>query len=120
MRYVDVRSDELGECPTWDERSQYLLRIDVTCRRLLSCQFDGRQAEAISLAEIPGSFALRRHGELLMAYRRGLALRDLAGNETMLRLAAKWYDRPQRVLAPVRPKAQTRLLDRLPVAANSV
>lgn len=90
MRRVEARADELGECPTWDAHSRRLLRIDVTGRRFLSCEFDGGQPEALSLAEIPGSFALRRHGGLLMAYRRGLALRDPAGNETRLALPADW------------------------------
>ena len=60
MRRIEARADKLGECPTWDERSGRLLRIDVIGRRLLSCGFDGGQPEAVSLAEIPGSFALRR------------------------------------------------------------
>lgn len=90
MRRIDSQADELGECPTWDERSGRLLRIDVIGRRLLSCGFDGGQPDAVSLAETPGSFALRRNGGLLMAYRRRLALRDIAGNETRIELPAGW------------------------------
>jgi len=90
MRRIEARTDELGECPTWDERSGRLLRIDVIGRRLLSCGCDGGQPKEVSLAENPGSFALRRDGGLLMAYRRGLALRDLAGNETRLELPGEW------------------------------
>jgi L-arabinonolactonase len=90
MRRIEARADELGECPTWDERSGRLLHIDVIGRRLLSCGCDGGQPEEVSLAEIPGSFALRRNGGLLMAYRRGLALRDVAGNETRIAPPAEW------------------------------
>jgi L-arabinonolactonase len=90
MHRIEARADELGECPTWDELSGRLLHIDVIGRRLLSCEPDGGQAEEVSLAEIPGSFALRRNGGLLMAYRRGLALRDPAGNETSIELPSQW------------------------------
>lgn len=89
MRRIETRADQLGECPTWDERSGRLLRIDAIGRRLLSCESDGGQPEVVDLAEIPGSFALRRNGGLLMAYRRGLALRDLAGSETRIDLPAE-------------------------------
>ena len=67
MRRIEARVDELGECPTWDERSGRLLRIDIIGRRLLSCGFDGERPEAVSLGEFPGSFARRRNGGLLMA-----------------------------------------------------
>jgi L-arabinonolactonase len=90
MRRIEARVDELGECPTWDERSGRLLRIDIIGRRLLSCGFDGERPEAVSLVEFPGSFALRRNGGLLMAYRRRLALWDLAGNETRIEMPAEW------------------------------
>lgn len=90
MRCVDVRSDELGECPTWDERSGRLLRIDVTGRKLRSCGFEGEDPEEVGLSEYPGSFALRGNGGLLMAYRRRLALRDLAGAEISIAMPSEW------------------------------
>lgn len=90
MRRVSKEADGLGECPTWDERSARLLRIDVTGRKLIACDVDGRESGALALSETPGSFALRRDGGLLLAYRRRLALRDDTGQETDIDLPAAW------------------------------
>lgn len=90
MRRIGTEADALGECPTWDDRSARLLRIDVTGRRLLSCDEDGGEAKAVGLPEIPGSVALRQDSGLLIAYRRRLALRDHAGNETEISLPPEW------------------------------
>jgi len=35
MSRIEARADELRECPTWDERSGRLLRIDLIGRRFL-------------------------------------------------------------------------------------
>jgi L-arabinonolactonase len=90
MRRIGCDADELGECPTWDDRSGRLLRIDVTGRRLTSCDPEGAGAETIDLPEIPGSIALREDGGLLVAYRRRLAVRDHAGTETDIALPESW------------------------------
>jgi L-arabinonolactonase len=73
--------DQLGDCPTWDESAQRLVWIDIIGKRLSSCAPDGSALERRTLSEIPGSFAFREHGGLLLGFRRRLVLLDDAGAE---------------------------------------
>jgi L-arabinonolactonase len=90
MRCIVREPDGLGECPTWDDRAQRLLWIDVTGRRLSSCDSDGGDVRREALADIPGSFALRAGSGRLVAYRRRLALADANGTETPIALPTGW------------------------------
>jgi L-arabinonolactonase len=90
MHRISSESDELGECPTWDERSARLLRIDVIGRKFLVCDAGGSESTVVALPGIPGSFAPRRGSGLLVAYRRRLALRDDTGREMDLVLPEEW------------------------------
>lgn len=79
MSKVDVvheGGDELAECPVWNERDQGLYWVDCTGRRM-SAVFSGGEVRTWELPELPGSFAFRESGGLMMAFRRGLAFVNL-------------------------------------------
>jgi sugar lactone lactonase YvrE len=66
----------LGECPVWDPEAAALYWIDVVGRRMFR-----RIASSVAswaLPRLPGSYALRRDGGMLMAWRNGLGLIDPA------------------------------------------
>jgi len=79
MRRITTEQDNLGECPTWDNRSGRFCWIDVTGKKLQSCNPDGTDRIERTVEDFPGSFALRENGGLLVAFRRKLALIDAAG-----------------------------------------
>ena len=81
MHVVVNEPDQLGDCPTWDESTQRLVWIDIIGKRMSSCGPDGSALERRPFHEIPGSFALREHGGLLLGFRRRLVLLDAAGAE---------------------------------------
>lgn len=90
LERVGESTDKLGECPTWDDTGARLLRIDVVGRQLVACDADGGRVEAAALPGIPGSFAMRSGGGLLVAYRARLAMRDPGGTETPVPLPPGW------------------------------
>jgi len=63
----------LGEGPLWDAETGCLFALDCMSRKLFRVGPNG-QPETWVLPRTPGSFALRKAGGVLMAYRRGLAL----------------------------------------------
>jgi sugar lactone lactonase YvrE len=81
VRLVVGEPDQLGDCPTWDESTQRLFWIDIIGKRLSSCGPNGSALERQTLNEIPGSFALRERGGMLLGFRRRLVLLDPAGAE---------------------------------------
>lgn len=81
MRTFVTDTDNLGECPVWDERTGRLHWIDVTGKRISSCASDGSDVVRTSLDDIPGSFALRENGGYLIGFRRSLALIGPDGRE---------------------------------------
>jgi L-arabinonolactonase len=86
MQVLVSGQDDLGECPLWDVADARLRWIDVTGRRLSSCELDGSGLERLELPEMPGSFSPRRGGGRLIAYRRRLALGGADGGEITLAL----------------------------------
>ncbi len=77
MPYCSDYRAVLGEGPVWDVASQTLFTLDCMSRVMYGRTADGLEI-AHQLPRTPGSFALRRGGGMLMAYRRGLALIDVA------------------------------------------
>lgn len=71
-----AETDQLGECPVWDDRCRRLWWIDVTGRRLSSCSSTGEKISRMLLPDYPGSFRLRANGGIILAFRRGVALFD--------------------------------------------
>ena len=67
----------LGEGPVWDIENQALFTLDCMSRKMYRFRPASAVEEEWMLARTPGSFALRRSGGMLMAYRRGLALIDV-------------------------------------------
>jgi sugar lactone lactonase YvrE len=65
---------ELGEAPVWDAEKGALLSVDVLGRRMFRHDAAGRLIGNWALPRLPGSFALRRDGGMLMAWRNGLGL----------------------------------------------
>ena len=78
----------LGEGPVWCPREQVLWWIDISHPALW--RFDPRSGaiEHWALPKPPGSFALRRNGGFLIAFRNGLATLDAPGGEV------RWLDVP--------------------------
>lgn len=74
MRAFPAPRAELGEAPVWDAERGALLSVDVLGRRMFRHDVAGRLTGDWALPRIPGSFALRRGGGMLMAWRNGLAL----------------------------------------------
>ena len=81
MRRVTHEQDELGECPTWDSRDGRFRWLDVTRKQVQSCAEDGGNRQVLKVDDYPGSFAMREAGGMLIAFRRRLSLRDVAGAE---------------------------------------
>ena len=69
---------ELGECPLWDPDSQALFWIDVVGRRMFRRAAAAGAIESWALPRLPGSYALRHDGGMLMAWRNGIGLVDPA------------------------------------------
>jgi L-arabinonolactonase len=80
-RSIVTEVDNLGECPVWDEVAQRLWWIDVTGKRISSCDAAGNGLQRISVSDHPGCLRLRSNGGLIVAYRRGIALTDEHGRE---------------------------------------
>jgi L-arabinonolactonase len=68
--------DGLGECPVWDEVARRLWWIDVTGKRISSCDASGNRVERRSVPDFPGSLRLRATEGMIVAYRRGIVLFD--------------------------------------------
>jgi len=82
--FTDVEAD-LGEGPVWSARDQSIYWIDVTQRMIFRYGLTTEETEIVAVSGMPGSIALRRSGGLIVAFRTGLALIDLAtGAETRL------------------------------------
>src|SRR2546423_4093869 len=64
--------DRLGECPIWDERMHALWWVDIHGQALK--RYDGTHMTVLPMAEPPGSLALRRAGELIVALQSGVCL----------------------------------------------
>lgn len=77
MPYCSAYRSVLGEGPVWDVETQTLFTLDCMSRVMYGRTADGPEVD-YRLPRTPGSFALRRGGGMLMAYRRGLALIDVA------------------------------------------
>ncbi|MDE2004959.1 MAG: SMP-30/gluconolactonase/LRE family protein [Rhodospirillales bacterium] len=70
----------LGECPLWDP-ARGLFWIDVVGRRMFRRPRAGGAITAWDLPRLPGSFAFRAGGGMLMAWRNGLGLIDPAAGD---------------------------------------
>jgi sugar lactone lactonase YvrE len=81
VRAIVAETDQLGECPVWDDRTRRLSWIDVTGKRLSSCTGSGGKIARTMLPDHPGSFRLRAEGGMILAFRRGIALFDAGGQE---------------------------------------
>lgn len=79
MKIISPHRCVLGEGPVWDPSGQSLYWLDPMSRTML-CQPGQGSTLTWKLPRTPGSFALRRGGGILMAYRRGLALIDPPGD----------------------------------------
>ena len=77
---VDCRN-VLGEGALWCPSEQRLWWIDISQPTLWSWQSRGGRVEHWPLPKPPGSFALRRSGGFLFAFRNGLATLDEPGGE---------------------------------------
>jgi L-arabinonolactonase len=77
---VDCRN-VLGEGALWCPLDQRLWWIDISSPTLWSWQADGKKVEHWPLAKPPGSFALRKDGGFLFAFRNGLATLKKPGAE---------------------------------------
>lgn len=70
---------ELGEGPLWAAEEQALYWHDVTGRTLHRLDVTTKKARSCSLPAMPGSFALRRAGGMIAAFRNRLAVTDSHG-----------------------------------------
>lgn len=77
---VDCRN-VLGEGALWCPREQRLWWIDIAAPSLWTCDAQGDGLAHWPLPKPPGSFALRRDGGFLIAFRNGLATLDKPGAE---------------------------------------
>ena len=78
MRPLVSQPDELGECPVWNISAARLEWLDIAGRRLSSCDADGGSLERMALPGKAASFAHRRSGGKIIAYRNRIALTDEA------------------------------------------
>jgi sugar lactone lactonase YvrE len=77
---VDCRN-VLGEGPVWCPLEQKLWWIDIASPSLWCCDAEGAEVQHWPLPKPPGSFALRRSGGFLFAFRNGLATLDRPGGK---------------------------------------
>jgi L-arabinonolactonase len=76
---------DLGESPLWSVQEQRLYWVDITQRRIYRLDPSTGKLETVVVARMPAAIALHRPGSLLVAYRTGIAVLDLAtGSETEL------------------------------------
>ncbi len=78
----------LGEGPVWCPREQVLWWIDISSPSLWRLEPRAGAVEHWALPKPPGSFALRRGGGFLIAFRNGFATLDAPGREV------RWLDVP--------------------------
>ena len=69
-------ADRLGECPVWNRVERALYWIDALAPALHRLDASGRHSR-LPLAQAIGSFAFRRHGGLVGAFKSGFATIDL-------------------------------------------
>jgi len=69
--------DQLGEGPVWNDQDQSLYWLDCVGKKISATALDNSPVRTWSLPDMPGSYAFREHGGLVMAFRRGLAFVDL-------------------------------------------
>lgn len=79
-------SDQLGECPIWDQRDQSLWWVDIRAPALRHWTPGTPAALSIALGEALGSIALRERGGLMAAAKSGLHTLDTATGALMPRL----------------------------------
>jgi sugar lactone lactonase YvrE len=79
----------LGEGPVWCPRDQVLWWIDISNPTLWRLTPRSGAVERWPLPKPPGSFALRRDGGFLIAFRTGLATLDAPGGEV------RWLEVPE-------------------------
>ena len=67
----------LGEAPVWDPEAGRIWWVDCDQKKLFRRDpASGADTDTIALPHYPGSYAFRRNGGLIMAYRNGLTLLD--------------------------------------------
>jgi len=67
-------SDQLGECPLWDERDQSLWWVDIRAPALRHWKPGAPAAASLLLPQAVGSIALRLRGGLVAAAKAGMLL----------------------------------------------
>lgn len=78
-------SYRLGECPTWDERTNRLLWTDIQGRTIQSMDWTTRQIDTYSFDNEVGSFGLTDDGRLVVAVWDRIILFDPAtGSQSVL------------------------------------
>lgn len=63
---LDLHTD-LGEAPTWDERTQRLWFVDINNKKIYSCTEDGKDLVSIDTPETVGTIALTTDKNVLLA-----------------------------------------------------
>lgn len=58
---------DLGEAPTWDERTQRLYFVDIDKQKIYSCTEDGSDLVSIDTHETVGTIALTTDENILLA-----------------------------------------------------
>ncbi len=76
--YCSAYRSVLGEGPLWDTQAYQLFTLDCMSRKMYGYTPVNGVEQEWALPRTPGSFALRQSGGMIMAYRRGLALIDVA------------------------------------------
>lgn len=78
--YAEPRA-VLGEGPLWDVAPGRLYWVDADQKKLFRLDPATERVETIDLPLYPGSYAVRRRGGMVMAYRNRLALLDAEARE---------------------------------------
>ena len=74
--YPEPRS-VLGEAPMWEPVSGRLYWVDCDQKKMFRLNPKTHEIETFTLPHHPGSYAFRRNGGMLMAYRTGLSFIDV-------------------------------------------
>jgi sugar lactone lactonase YvrE len=80
-------TDQLGECPLWDERSRTLWWVDSRAPAAKRLDAASGRVSALTLAETVGSIAFRDNGGMLAATKSGIHFLDPASG-ALERIAA--------------------------------
>jgi len=88
MMTIDVAladGDELGEGPVWDAANDRLLRVDISCGRILSLDLATGEQGVVHEADAPIGFAIpRRTGGVVAGVGRSVVLLSDDGGEEVL------------------------------------